>query len=181
MMSERGVRLSGIGGQGVVLASIILGRAASVYDNLYAVQTQTYGSDMRGGDVCTEIIVSEKEIIYPIVNKPDILIAIAQKAFDQHIDDLKEGGILITDKDLVKAGNLTKNITHYSEEFNKRAIEDFNEKRVSNMIMLGFVVGRTKLITYKALEKAITDLLSPRILDMNKKAIDFGIELAYES
>jgi 2-oxoglutarate ferredoxin oxidoreductase subunit gamma len=94
---------------------------------------------------------------------------------------LKEGGILITDKDLVKAGNLTKNITHYSEEFNKRAIEDFNEKRVSNMIMLGFVVGRTKLITYKALEKAITDLLSPRILDMNKKAIDFGIELAYES
>ena len=177
-MSEIGVRLSGIGGQGVVLASIILGRAASVYDNLYAVQTQTYGSDMRGGDVCTEIIISEQEIIYPIVNKPDILITIAQKAFDQHIDDLKEGGILITDKDLVKVDNLTKNITHYSGEFNKRAIEDFNEKRVSNMIMLGFVVEKTKLITYEALEKAIADLLSPRILDLNKKAIDFGVKLA---
>lgn len=177
-MSEIGVRLSGIGGQGVVLASIILGRAASVYDNLYAVQTQTYGSDMRGGDVCTEIIVSEEEITYPIVNKPDILIAIAQKAFDQHINDLKEGGILITDKDLVNAGNLTKNVTHYSEEFNKKAIDDFKEKRVSNMIMLGFVVKKTKLITYEALEKAIADLLSPRILDMNKKAIDFGVKLA---
>jgi 2-oxoglutarate ferredoxin oxidoreductase subunit gamma len=177
-MSEIGVRLSGIGGQGVVLASIILGRAASVYDNLYAVQTQTYGSDMRGGDVCTEIIVSEKEIVYPIVNTPDILIAIAQKAFDQHITDLKEGGILITDKDLVNVGNLTKNVTHYSEEFNKKAIDDFNEKRVSNMIMLGFVVEKTKLITYEALEKAIADLLSPRIFDLNKKAIDFGMKLA---
>ncbi|KUK50195.1 MAG: 2-oxoglutarate ferredoxin oxidoreductase, gamma subunit [candidate division TA06 bacterium 32_111] len=177
-MSEIGVRLSGIGGQGVVLASIILGRAASVYDNLYAVQTQTYGSDMRGGDVCTEIIVSEKEIVYPIVNTPDILIAIAQKAFDQHITDLKEGGILITDKDLVNVGNLTKNVNHYSEEFNKKAIDDFNEKRVSNMIMLGFVVEKTKLITYEALEKAIADLLSPRIFDLNKKAIDFGMKLA---
>jgi len=177
-MSEIGIRLSGIGGQGVVLASIILGRAASVYDNLYAVQTQTYGSDMRGGDVCTEIIVSEEEIIYPIVNKPDILIAIAQKAFDQHINDLKVGGILITDKDLVNVGNLPKNVSHYSEEFNKKAIDDFNEKRVSNMIMLGFVVEKTKLITYKALEKAVANILSPRIFDLNKKAIDFGIKLA---
>lgn len=177
-MSEIGVRLSGIGGQGVVLASIILGRAASVYDNLYAVQTQTYGSDMRGGDVCTEIIVSDKDIIYPVVNKPDILIAIAQKAFDQHIHDLKEGGTLITDANLVNISNLPKNFRHYSEEFNKKAIEDFKEKRVTNMIMLGFIVGRTKLITCEALEKAVADLLSPRLFDLNKKAIDFGIKLA---
>ena len=177
-MSEVGVRLSGIGGQGIVLASVILGRAASVYDNLYAVQTQTYGSDMRGGDVCTEIIISEKEIIYPIVNKPDVLIAIAQKAFNQHIHDLKEGGTLITDTNLVNVSNLPKNVKHYSEEFNKKAIEDFKEKRVTNMIMLGFIVEKTKLITYESLEKAVADSLSPRIFDLNKKAINFGIKLA---
>jgi len=67
-MSEIGIRLAGLGGQGVVLDSVILDRAVSVYDNLNAVQTQTYGSDMRGGNVCTEVIILEKEIIYPIVN-----------------------------------------------------------------------------------------------------------------
>jgi len=76
-MSKIGIRLAGLGGQGVVLGSVILDRAVSVYDNLNTVQTKTYSSDMRGGDVCTEVIILEKEIIYTIVNQPDVLIAAA--------------------------------------------------------------------------------------------------------
>jgi 2-oxoglutarate ferredoxin oxidoreductase subunit gamma len=180
-MSEIGVRLSGLGGQGVVLSSVILGRAASVYDHLHAVQTQTYGSDMRGGDVCTEVIISEQRIIYPIVNNPDILVVIAQKAFDQHIGDLKKDGILITDADLVKVENLPKTIRHYSVRFNKKATDDFGETRVANMIMLGYFSEKTRVIFYESLEKAVADLVSPKILDLNRRAMNLGVQLALES
>lgn len=176
-MSEIGIRLSGLGGQGIVLSSVILGQAASVYDNLNTVQTQTYGSDMRGGDVCTEVIISEQKIIYPIVNNPDILIVIAQKAFEQHIGDLKENGILITDKDLVDAGSLSKNIKHYKGSFNKIALEDYKDSRVSNMIMLGFLQKKTNILSLDALKRAIGDNISPKILDMNINALQRGQDI----
>jgi 2-oxoglutarate ferredoxin oxidoreductase subunit gamma len=177
-MSEIGIRLSGLGGQGIVLSSVILGQAASVYNNLNTVQTQTYGSDMRGGDVCTEVIISDKKIIYPIVNNPDILIAIAQKAFEQHIEDLKENGILITDKDLVNVGALPKNIKHYYESFNGIAIEEFGNATVSNMIMLGFFVTITNIIPLTSLEKTLSKFEYIKISKLNKEAIKKGEFLA---
>jgi len=130
-MKKVEIRLTGIGGQGVVLSSVILGRAASVYDKINAVQTQTYGSDMRGGDVCTEVIISDQKIIYPIVNYPDILVVLAQKAFDQHLGDLKNDGILITDANLVNIGNIPENVRHYQGEFNKKATDVLKRKTVS--------------------------------------------------
>lgn len=177
-MPEIGIRLTGLGGQGIVLSSVILGRAASVYDHLCAVQTQTYGSDMRGGDVCTEVIISEDKIIYPTIKNPDILIALAQKLYDQHIGDLKEGATLITDSDLVKVENLPKAIKHYKIEFNKKAIDSFGENRASNMILLGFLAKKTGIISSSALKKAIHDLVSPKIYLLNEKAVDLGIHLA---
>ena len=182
-MSEVGIRLTGLGGQGVVLSSVILGRAASVYDELKAVQTQTYGSDMRGGDVCTEIIISKQKIVYPIVNFPDILIALAQSAFEQHIESIKNDGILITDTSLVKINgiDLPKDVIHYQGDFNKMAIDVFHEKRVANMIMLGFISKRTSLVTLPSLKKAMRDLLPPKTHTVNQKALDLGIELAQEN
>ncbi len=176
-MSEIGIRLAGLGGQGIVLSSVILGRAASVYDQLYAVQTQTYGSDMRGGDVCAEVIISKERILYPIVNNPDILIAVAQKAFDQHIGDLKEDGILITDTDLVKFENLTKSIKHYKGAFNKIAIDKFGESRVANIIMLGFILKKIEIMSYEALKRAMFDLMSSEKFQLNEKAFDLGLQL----
>lgn len=180
-MSEVGIRLAGLGGQGIVLTSVILGRAASVYDHLYAVQTQTYGSDMRGGDVCTELILSEKKIIYPIVNTPDILVAIAQKAYEQYIGDLKGGGILVTDTDLVKVNDLPETVRHYHKSFNRKAIDDCKDKRVANMILLGFISKTTNMISFSSLEKAINDLLPPKAHALNIKALNMGAELALSS
>ncbi|MDD5690008.1 MAG: 2-oxoacid:acceptor oxidoreductase family protein [Caldisericia bacterium] len=176
-MSEIGIRLAGLGGQGIVLSSVILGRAASVYDQLYAVQTQTYGSDMRGGDVCAEVIISKEKILYPTVNNPDILIAVAQKAFDQHIGDLKEEGILITDETLVAAGCISKNIKHFKGSFNDISVNVFQDIRVANMIMLGFLQKKTDIISLEALQKAVEDSISPSVLNLNLKALQSGQEI----
>jgi len=172
------IRLTGIGGQGVVLSSVILGRAASVYDKMYAIQTQTYGSDMRGGDVCTEVIIAKEMIIYPVINNPDILIALAQRAYDNHVKDLKPNGILITDSSLVKVDTSFKENIHYHGMFNKIAIDQFKKKTTANMIMLGFVYKKTGVVSYHSLKKAMIDLLLSRTYELNKKALDLGIELA---
>ena len=177
-MKKVEIRLTGVGGQGVVLSSVILGRAASVYDKINAVQTQTYGSDMRGGDVCTEVIISEEKIIYPIINNPDILIALAQRAYDNHIKDLKPNGILITDSNLVKIDTSFKENIYYYDMFNKIAIDQFKKKITANMIMMGFIYKKTGVVSYHSLKKAIIDLLPSKTYKLNKKALDLGIELA---
>jgi len=177
-MKKVEIRLTGLGGQGVVLASVILGRAASVYDKINAVQTQTYGSDMRGGDVCTEVIISEKKIIYPIINNPDILVALSQKAYDSHVTNLQSDGILITDSDLVETSSLKDGISHYHEPFNKIAIEELKKKAVANIIMLGFIQEKTKLVSFNALKKAIIYLVPKKTVISNIEALDLGRCLA---
>jgi 2-oxoglutarate ferredoxin oxidoreductase subunit gamma len=176
-MKKVEIRLTGLGGQGVVLASVILGRAASVYDKMNAIQTQTYGSDMRGGDVCTEVIIAEERIIYPVVNNPDILIALAQKAYKDNINDLKADGIIITDADLVDTSALKKGLIHYPGSFNKVAMEELKRSTVSNLIMLGFLQEKTKIVSLNAMEKSIADLVPSKTLDLNLQALHRGVEM----
>jgi 2-oxoglutarate ferredoxin oxidoreductase subunit gamma len=177
-MKKIEIRLTGFGGQGVVLASVILGRAASVYDKINAVQTETYGSDMRGGDVCTEVIIAEEKIIYPTINNPDILVALSQKAYDDNFNDLKSNGIVVTDSDLVHVSSLKDGIIHCYGSFNKIAIEEIKKKAVANIVMLGFLQEKTKIISLDALEKAIADLVPSKTLDLNLKALQIGVNIA---
>ena len=176
-MKKGEIRLTGLGGQGVVLSSVILGRAASVYDKKNAVQTETYGSDMRGGDVCTEVIISEEKIIYPTINNPDILVALSQKAYDDNFNDLKSNGIIVTDSDLVNVSSLKEGIIHYHGSFNKIAIEELKKKAVANIVMLGFLQERTKMVSLDALGKAIADLVPSKTLDLNLKALQIGVNI----
>lgn len=179
-MKKIEIRLTGIGGQGVVLSSVILGRATSIYDKINAVQTETYGSDMRGGDVCTEVLIAEERIIYPIINNPDILVALSQKAYDDNINDLKSNGIVVTDSDLVNVSFLKEGIIQYHGSFNKISIEELRKKAVANMVMLGFLQEKTKIVSLDALEKAIADLVPSKTIDLNLKALEKGREIAKE-
>jgi len=176
-MKKVEIRLTGVGGQGVVLSSVILGRAASVYDKINAVQTETYGSDMRGGDVCTEVIIAKERIIYPIINNPYILVALSQKAYNNNFNDLKPEGIIITDSDLVNVSSLKKGIIHYHGSFNKIAIEQLKKKAVANIIMLGFLQEKTKIVSLNSIEKAIADLVPPKTLDLNLQALHRGVNI----
>lgn len=177
-MSKTEVRIAGIGGQGVVLSGVILGRAASLYDGKRAIQTQAYGSDIRGGDVCCEVVVSDDEIVYPAVKNPDVLVVLVQKAFDSNIGDLKDKGVLIVDDDLVELGGLETQAEHYGVPFNRTAIDELGNRIVSNMIMLGYLVEKTGIVSFDALKKAVTDLVPPKTVEMNLEAVKRGASLA---
>ena len=91
------VRLSGEGGQGLILAGVILAEAAAIYDNKNAIQTQSYGPEARGGACKSEVIISEDEIDYPKATRIDLLLALTQEACDRYAGELKQEGILVAD------------------------------------------------------------------------------------
>jgi 2-oxoglutarate ferredoxin oxidoreductase subunit gamma len=169
------IRIAGTGGMGVVLAGVILGHAAVVYGGLEAVQSQSYGAEARGTSAKSEVIVSDQPIRYPKVRESDYLIAMSQKAFDTYLSGSKKSSVLIVDPDLVDI----KNIKGY-EILNVPAMKTADElglRLVSNMVMLGAFVKKSGLLPFEALEKAVTDLIGARALEMDLKAIMAGAEL----
>ena len=100
-MPRTEIRIAGFGGQGVVLSGVLLGNAAVLHDGRHAVQTQTYGAAARGGAARSDVIISEKHIVYPRVMQPDIMIAFTLEALNKYRNDLKKDALLIIDRDLV--------------------------------------------------------------------------------
>ena len=98
---RKDIRIAGFGGQGIILAGIVIGKAAALHDGIYAVQTQSYGPEARGGASRTEVVVSDEEVDYPKVQNPDIFVAMSHTALIAYLDDLKDGGILIVDPDMI--------------------------------------------------------------------------------
>lgn len=182
MNAKTEIKLSGVGGQGVVLAGTIIGCAASVYDRKNAVQTKEYGSELRGGDVSTGVIVSTEKIIFPSVTDPDVLVALAQQACDAHLRSLKPGGILITDSGLVTVdeGALPEGARHYSAPFNATADSAFGSNGVLNMIMLGFFAAAIGAVSIEGIRQAVAYLVPPRTRKQNLEAVEKGVELASE-
>ena len=136
-MKERiEICLSGSGGQGLILAGIILAEAAGIYDNKEAVQTQSYGPEARGGASRSEVIISKDTIDYPKVMKSDILLALTQVACDKYIKNLNDDGIIVADSDLVtQIPSISNNIYLYS--IAETAQNKIGTKLVTNIISLG--------------------------------------------
>ena len=174
------IRIAGFGGQGVVLSGVILGRAAVLYDKKKATQTQSYGAEARGGGARSEVIISDESIDYPKVINPDILVAMSQQALDKYVKDLKPDGILIVDSELVK--DLPENYTFslYRVPASQIASREFRRIIVANMIMLGFLVGLTEVISLRALKNSVKESVPRGTEEMNLKALEKGREIAKE-
>ncbi len=169
------MRISGLGGQGVVLAGQILGRAA-VYDGKNVVQTQSYGAEARGSAAKSEVIISEGKIGFPAVRKCDILIAMNQNALDRHFKDLKEDGVLIIDStDLNKIPRTKAKIFKFPAT--EIAEKTFGAKIYANMFMLGALTKITNIVSEKAIERAIEDTIGKKATDTNRQAYKKGQEL----
>jgi 2-oxoglutarate ferredoxin oxidoreductase subunit gamma len=170
------IRICGFGGQGIILSGLILGKAASVYSDYYAVQTQSYGPEARGGASRSEIVVSDEPIGFPGVMEADVLVAMSQPAFDKYTDDLKPDAIVVVDPSMVID---TKDFDPIRIEFTALA-EDLGRKIVANIIMLGSLTRIIRLIPEEAMEKAVLDSVPPRTIELNKKALQVGFEAAEE-
>jgi 2-oxoglutarate ferredoxin oxidoreductase subunit gamma len=169
------IRLAGEGGQGMILAGIILAEAAAIYDDLYAVQTQSYGPEARGGASKSEVIICSKDIDYPEVIKADALVALSQEACDKYAGDLKKNGLLIVDEDRVgrvPVPNATKvPISRLAQETTGKTI-------TANVVALGVLVGMTGVVSREAIEKAVTARAPKGTEEMNRKALQVGFSLA---
>jgi len=173
------VRISGLGGQGVVLAGQILGKAA-VYDGKNAVQTQSYGAEARGSVAKSEVIISNSKIGFPAVRKSDILIAMNQQALGKHLKDLKENGMLLVDSTYVKKiPEITAKVFQIPATENAKKM--FGAKVYANMIMLGALTKATNIVSEKAMKKAIENTMAKKFLALNKQAYKHGVKLVSQN
>jgi 2-oxoglutarate ferredoxin oxidoreductase subunit gamma len=169
------VRISGYGGQGIVLAGMLLGKAAALYDNKEAVFTQSYGPEARGGASCADIVISQRAIDYPLVEAPDVLVVLFQEAYAKYRPILKPGGVLIIESNLVQprddeTDHLALPATALADELGRRI--------VTNVIVLGFLIGKTEVVSVDAAKQAIESTVKPRTLDINLRALAAGYERA---
>lgn len=174
MKDHMEIRLSGSGGQGLILAGIILAEAA-ILDGKNAVQSQSYGPEARGGASRAEVIISEGEIDFPKVRKPDILLSLTQEAFNKYIVDLKDGGIVIAD-DKVKIEDSDK-FQLYQVPIMSTTNDVLKKPMVANIVALGAFNKITKLVDEEMLRKAILNRVPKGTEDLNIKAFNMGIGL----
>jgi len=174
-MERYEIRLSGSGGQGLILAGVILAEAAGIYDGKYVCQTQSYGPEARGGASKAEVVVSDEEIDYPKAIKPDLLLAMNQKSCDSYLFDLKPNGMLIVDSTFVKQLPTSKAI---SIPFTQIARDKFGKEIVANIIALGSLATLTGVVSLKSLEAAMLNRLPASSAELNKEALAAGIEAA---
>ena len=169
------LRFSGSGGQGMILAGIIMAEAAAIYDGKQAVQSQSYGPESRGGASRSEVIISDEEIDYPKATSIDAMLALTQEACNKYCKDIKDGGILLVDSDEVKS--VPKgNYKVYSFPIIATATNVLGKVIVANIISLGIMTELTKIISSGAMEKAVLARVPAAFTELNKKAIQLGFE-----
>lgn len=171
------IRLAGFGGQGIVMAGYILGHA-SLLDGRNALQTQSYGSESRGGACKSDVIVSQDEILDFLPPALDVLVAMSQPALDEYLPDLKCDGLLLVDGDLVAPPKgepraLSVPATAIAEKTCGREV-------VANAIMLGCLASLTRVVSRDALRQSIAQSVPPKTLEMNLGALDEGFRVATE-
>ncbi len=173
------IRFAGFGGQGIIRSGIIIGKAVSIFDKRFATMNQSFGPEARGGACSAQVVVSSDRVLYPYVTTPHVLVAMSQEAFSKYEPELKEGGLLIIDQDLVKPGPIRKGIKLYAVPATRIA-EELGNRIIANVAMLGFFTAVTGVVSMKAMKKALPSLVPERFLDLNLKAFDEGYRYGQE-
>ena len=169
------IRLAGEGGQGMILAGIILAEAAAIHDGMYVVQTQSYGPEARGGASKAEVVISKEEIDFPEVISADVLVALSQEACDKYASNLKKGGLLIVDADRVGRIPVTSAI---KLPITRLAVEATSKSITANVVVLGVLVGLTGVVSPQAIEKAVVARAPKGTEELNRVALAAGFTAA---
>lgn len=172
MCNQVEIRLSGSGGQGLILGGIILAEAA-LMDDKEAVQSQSYGPEARGGASKAEVIISDCAIHYPKVQKCDVLLSLTQKSCDKYLSNLKENGTLIIDES-VELPEYDNNYKIHQMPILKTATKDIGRSMVANIVALGALNEIVKVVSDDSLEKAILNRVPRGTENLNRSAFESG-------
>jgi 2-oxoglutarate ferredoxin oxidoreductase subunit gamma len=170
-MAKCEIRISGFGGQGVILAGYVLGKAAAIYDGKEAVLTQSYGPASRGGACLADVVISDEPVNYPKVTEPDVVVAMSQEAYLTFAEDRPAGCLLLVDEDLVTLNSHDGNIRHIPMT---RIAEVLGRRIVANMVMLGFLAANSGAVSPDALRKAIETTVPRGTEKLNLEAFERG-------
>jgi Pyruvate/2-oxoacid:ferredoxin oxidoreductase gamma subunit len=169
------LRFSGSGGQGLVLAGVIYGRAAAIYDKRSATQTQSYGPEARGGASKSDVIISDGEIDHPVAEELDVLLCMNKESYNRYKKDLKTGGSLVVDPLYVP--NISPE-EGYSIPFNEIAQNIAGKSIVANVAALGAISVLISCVSSEAILAAMKDAAPVAFLDINVKAFEEGAKAA---
>ncbi len=170
------IKISGFGGQGVVLAGYIMGKCLSLHEGLEAVMTQSYGPEARGGASSANLVVSDKPIDYPFVQQADILVALSQEAYTKFRPQAAPDAVVLIDEDLVHPDEDDQTLgipaTRLAEELGRRI--------VANVVMLGFVTAATGLAKRESMEETIKSSVKEKTIPLNMQAFETGYQYAQQ-
>ncbi len=173
------IRFSGFGGQGIIKSGILVGKAASLFDNKYGTMTQNFGPEARGGACSAQLVIDDSPVLYPYIAAPEILVTMSQEAYEKFTDELVPGGTLLTDTDLVKPRQFRKDVKVYSIP-STRIAEEMGNRIFANVVMIGFFTAITKVVSPEAMKKAIPGAVPGRFIDINREAFDRGYNFGLE-
>lgn len=177
MTTRHEVRLSGSGGQGMLLAGIILAEAA-ILAGKNAVQSQSYGPEARGGASRSEVVISNADIDYPKVSQPEVFMALTQEAYQKYRHDLGPNALLVVDESLKLTDDLPESTRVVRVPIIESATETLKRPIVANIIALGVLVGASSLVERNFLEEAVLHRVPRGTEELNKRALDLGFQLA---
>jgi len=178
-MATTEIRITGFGGQGVILCGYIIGKAASIYNEQHATLTQSFGPEARGSACSAQVVVSDERVLYPYVTAPHILLAMSHDGYMTHKDTMAPDGILVYEKDLVRPEKSGSKLKAFGVPATRIA-EELGRKIVLNIVMLGFFAGVTDIMPAEALRKAVETSVPEGTEALNLKAFDKGYEYAQE-
>ena len=173
MLTE--IKFGGLGGQGVILSGIIIGKAAALYDNKHSTLTQAFGPEARGSACSAQVVVDDKSILYPYVHRPHLLVAMSQDAWNNFGPEMRDDGMLVYEEELVKPTNLPPTAKAFGVPATRFA-EELGRRMILNIVMVGFFTAVTRLIGEDAVRKAVADSVPPNTVDLNLKAFEKGLE-----
>ncbi len=173
MKKNTEIRIGGFGGQGIILAGYIIGKAAAIYDQKHSALIQSFGPEARGSSCSAQVIISESQILYPYLISPDISVLMSSDAYEKFYDEIKDGNLVLIEKELVTPQKNSKKFKTYGIPATRLA-EEMGRKIVTNIIMVGFFSAITKVTSYEATKKAVETSVPKGTEELNLKAFETG-------
>jgi 2-oxoglutarate ferredoxin oxidoreductase subunit gamma len=175
-MEHAEIKIAGFGGQGVIMAGIVIGKAASIFNDYHATMIQSFGPEARGSACSAQVIVDRTPIAYPYVEKSSILVALNQEAYKLFAPSLRKDGILIYEKDMVTPDpSLSNGVRLYGVQATRIA-EELGRVIVQNVVMVGFFAAVTGLLSYDSMADAVRDSIPPGTEGLNLEALKRGYD-----
>ncbi|MGC9530395.1 MAG: 2-oxoacid:acceptor oxidoreductase family protein [Candidatus Bipolaricaulaceae bacterium] len=173
------IRFAGFGGQGIISAGRIAGQAAVLHDGRQAVLVQSYGPEARGGACSAEVVVADRPVDYPLITQPDVAVIMSQAAYEKFGRDVRQGGLLMLDKDLVEHG--PRDDVQLVEVPATRLAEELGRRIVANVAMLGALAGLWSAISKDGLLNAVLAAVPPHTRELNRRAFEAGFHYVEEN